>query len=699
MINKDKNLYNRELSWLAFNHRVLQEAEDPNVPLYERIKFIAIFSSNLDEFFRVRVASLRSLLSLNKKNKKNLKFNPVKLINRICTTVKKQQEEYGRIFRKQIIPDLIKNNIFLIKETELKPGQDNFIKEYYAKNISPIISPIITEDDKTNPFLKNGALYLVVKLSSNKISGENKTGKIKKYKYAFVDIPSDKLPRFIQLPKYENKNYIIFLDDIIRFCLSDIFPEYEIVSAYSVKLTRDAELYIDDEFTGNLLDKIKKSLKNRKTGVPCRFLYDESIPNDFLNFIEDILRLKKEDLIPGARYHNFNDFFSFPNPGSKDLEYKPLTPLHHKELDSYTNIFDAWKDREFLLYYPYHSFEYVINALETAAEDPLVKDIKITQYRFAKDSAVVKALMNAVKNGKAVTIFCEIKARFDEEANLEYAKQLEKAGARVLYSFPGIKVHSKIAMITREENSELKHYLYLSTGNFNEKTSRIYCDYGFFTTDEEMAKEIAKVFEILEGKTTKAEFNTILVSQYNIRQIFTKLIDNEIKNAQKGKKASMLLKMNSLEDSKMIRKLYEASNAGVKIQLIVRGICRLLPGIKGLSENISVISIIDRFLEHARVYIFHNNGDEKIYLASADWMKRNLSKRIEVGFPINNPDLKKEIKDVIELQLKDKAKTRIINSKQNNKYKHPKSEDTIGSQYKTYKYYETNHSAKKKTLS
>ena len=699
MINKNKNLYNRELSWLAFNHRVLQEAEDPNVPLYERIKFIAIFSSNLDEFFRVRVASLRSLLSLNKKNKKNLKFNPVKLINRICTTVKKQQEEYGRIFRKQIIPDLIKNNIFLIKETELKPGQDNFIKEYYAKNISPIISPIITEDDKTNPFLKNGALYLVVKLSSNKISGENKTGKIKKYKYAFVDIPSDKLPRFIQLPKYENKNYIIFLDDIIRFCLSDIFPEYEIVSAYSVKLTRDAELYIDDEFTGNLLDKIKKSLKNRKTGVPCRFLYDESIPNDFLNFIEDILRLKKEDLIPGARYHNFNDFFSFPNPGSKDLEYKPLTPLHHKELDSYTNIFDAWKDREFLLYYPYHSFEYVINALETAAEDPLVKDIKITQYRFAKDSAVVKALMNAVKNGKAVTIFCEIKARFDEEANLEYAKQLEKAGARVLYSFPGIKVHSKIAMITREENSELKHYLYLSTGNFNEKTSRIYCDYGFFTTDEEMAKEIAKVFEILEGKTTKAEFNTILVSQYNIRQIFTKLIDNEIKNAQKGKKASMLLKMNSLEDSKMIRKLYEASNAGVKIQLIVRGICRLLPGIKGLSENISVISIIDRFLEHARVYIFHNNGDEKIYLASADWMKRNLSKRIEVGFPINNPDLKKEIKDVIELQLKDKAKTRIINSKQNNKYKHPKSEDTIGSQYKTYKYYETNHSAKKKTLS
>jgi len=400
------------------------------------------------------------------------------------------------------------------------------------------------------------------------------------------------------------------------------------------------------------------------------------------------LRLKKEDLIPGARYHNFNDFFSFPNPGSKDLEYKPLIPLHHKELDSYTNIFDAWKDREFLLYYPYHSYEYVINALETAAEDPLVKDIKITQYRFAKDSAVVNALMNAVKNGKSITIFCEIKARFDEEANLEYAKQLEKAGARVLYSFPGIKVHSKIALITREENSKLKHYLYLSTGNFNEKTSRIYCDYGFFTTDEEMAQEITKVFEILEGKTTKAGFKTILVSQYNMRQTFTKLVDNEIKNAQKGKKASMLLKMNSLEDSKMIRKLYEASNAGIKIQLIVRGICRLLPGIKGLSENISVISIIDRFLEHARIYIFHNNGDEKIYLASADWMKRNLSRRIEVGFPINNPDLKKEIKDVIELQLKDKAKTRIINSKQNNKYKHPKSEDTIGSQYKTYKYYD-----------
>jgi len=692
LINKNKNLYNRELSWLAFNHRVLQEAEDPNVPLYERIKFIAIFSSNLDEFFRVRVASLRSLSSLNKKNKKNLKFDPVKLINRICTTVKKQQEEYGKTFREQIIPDLNKNDIFLIKETELKPGQDKFIKEYFSKNISLIISPIIIQDDGTNPFLKNGALYLVAKLSSNK-TPEKKSDK---YEYAFVEIPSDKLPRFIQLPKYENKNYIIFLDDIIRFCLSDIFPDHEIVSAYSVKLTRDAELYIDDEFTGNLLEKIRKSLKNRKTGVPCRFLFDESIPDDFLNLIEDILQLKKEDLIPGARYHNFNDFFSFPNPGSKDLEYKPLTPLQHKELDSYSDIFDAWKDREFLLYYPYHSYDYVQKALEVAAEDPLVKDIKITQYRFAKDSAVVKSLMNAVKNGKAVTIFCEIKARFDEEANLEYANQLNDAGARVLYSFPGIKVHSKIALITRKEDNKLKHYLYLSTGNFNEKTARIYCDYGFFTTDEKMAKEVAKVFEILEGKTTKAEFNTILVSQYNMRQTFTKLVDNEIKNAQKGKKASMLLKMNSLEDSKMIRKLYEASNAGVKIQLIVRGICRLLPDIKGLSENINIISIIDRFLEHARVYIFHNNGDEKIYLASADWMKRNLSRRIEVGFPINNPNLKKEIKDVIELQLKDKAKTRIINRKQNNKYKHSKSEDSIGSQYFTYKYYETHHSSNKK---
>ncbi|MBL7127686.1 MAG: polyphosphate kinase 1 [Ignavibacteria bacterium] len=692
----NSNLYNRELSWLSFNYRVLQEAKDLSVPLYERIKFIAIFSSNLDEFFRVRVASLRSLLTLKKKSKKNLKFDPVKLLIRIHNIVYTQQEEYGKIFREQIIPELIENNIFLINEKDLNSEQGDFVKNYFKEKVLPCISPAIIVDHKTTPFLKNGSLYLVVKLSSKKIPGEIKENNSDECKFAFVKIPSDKLPRFVQLPVQKNKHFIIFLDDIIRYNLADIFSEYEIESAYSVKLTRDAELYIDDEFTGNLLEKIKKNLKNRSTGIPCRFLFDQTMPQDFLKCIKDSLLLSTEDLIPGARYHNFNDFFSFPNPGFKELEYKPLPPLNHKELDSYSNIFDAWKEKEFLLHYPYHSFDYVIKALETAAEDPLVKEIKITQYRFAKDSSIVKALLKAIKNGKSVTIFCEIKARFDEEANLEYAKMLENAGAKVLYSFPGIKVHSKIAMITRMENEKKKYYLYLATGNFNEKTARIYCDYGLFTSDKKMAKEINEVFDYLEGKVEKADFKNILVSQFNMRQTFTDLIDNEIKNAQKGKPASMILKMNSLEDSKIIRKLYEANKAGVKIDLIVRGICRLVPGIKGLSDSINVISIVDRFLEHARVYIFQNNGNEIIYLASADWMKRNLSRRIEVGFSINDSKIKKEIKDVIALQLKDNVKARIINQKQNNKYKQTKSKKSIRSQYKTYEYYENSLANKSK---
>lgn len=692
----NSNLYNRELSWLSFNYRVLQEAKDPSVPLYERIKFIAIFSSNLDEFFRVRVASLRSLLTLKKKSKKNLKFDPVKLLIRIHNIVYEQQEEYGKIFREQIIPELISNNIFLINEKDLNSEQGEFAKNYFREKVLPCISPSVIVDHKTTPFLKNGFLYLVVELSS-KISQDYKAEPdTNECKFAFVEIPSDKLQRFVQLPVQDKKHYIIFLDDIIRYNLTEIIPEYEIESAYSVKLTRDAELYIEDEFTGNLLDKIKKSLSNRSTGIPCRFLFDQTMPQDFLKCIKDSLLLSTEDLIPGARYHNFNDFFSFPNPGFKELEYKSLPPLKHKELDSYSNIFDTWKEKEFLLYYPYHSFDYVTKALEIAAEDPLVKEIKITQYRYAKDSSVVKALLRAIENGKSVTIFCEIKARFDEEANIEYAKMLDNAGAKVLYSFPGIKVHSKIAMITRMENEKKKHYLYLSTGNFNEKTARIYCDYGLFTTDKKIAKEIQEVFDYLEGKVEKTDFKNILVSQFNMRQTFTNLIDNEIKNAQKGKPASMILKMNSLEDSKIIRKLYEANKAGVKIDLIVRGICRLVPGIKGLSDNISVISIVDRFLEHARVYIYNNNGNELIYLASADWMKRNLSRRIEVGFPINDPKLKKEIKEVIALQLKDNTKARIINQKQNNKYKQTKSKKQIRSQYKTYEYYENSEASEVK---
>jgi polyphosphate kinase len=688
---KEQKLYNRELSWLSFNHRVLQEAEDPSVPLYERIKFLAIFSSNLDEFFRVRVASLRNLLNLKSKAQQELKFDPSDLLKQICEKVNKLQEQIGFIFRKQIIPDLNNNNIFLINEKDIREEHHKFIHDYFKNYIVPQISPMIIVKKRIMPFLKNNRLYHAIRFTSKRIK-KKKEQEIKrsKFNYAILEIPTNHLPRFIELPKIDDTYFFIMLDDIIRYCLPLIFHGYEYFESYSIKLTRDAELYIEDEFTGDLLEKIKKGIERRTTGLPCRFLYDPDIPQEFLLFLKDSLDLTNEDLMPGGRYHNFSDFMNFPNPGYKDLNYKSMQPLKHPEYERYQDKFQAWKEKDFLFHFPYQNYDYIVNAIRLASEDPNVKSIKTTQYRVAKNSQIVRSLIKAVRNGKEVTAFVEIKARFDEEVNIQSAEDMKKAGVKVLYSLPGIKVHAKMALITRKENGELKEYLYLATGNFNEKTARLYSDFGLITSDERLTKEAGQVFQFLEDNTKNYEFEHLLVAQFNMRKAFTKLIDNEIENAGKKKEAKMLLKMNSLEDDKIIRKLYEASNAGVKIKLIIRGICRLVPGVKGQSENIEVISIIDRFLEHSRVFIFHNGGDEKIYLGSADWMKRNLSRRVEVVFPIYNEKLKSELKEIIELQMQDNLKARIIDEEQTNTYKSiGKKAGIYRAQYDTYEYYKT----------
>ncbi|HAX48893.1 MAG TPA: polyphosphate kinase 1 [Ignavibacteria bacterium] len=682
----DHKFLNRELSWLSFNHRVLQEAKDPSTPLYEKIKFLAIFSSNLDEFFRVRVASLRSLLDLKKKTQKELKFDVEKLLAKLHKTVVKMQEEYGETFTKVIKPELEQNNIFLVDHTQLNTVQKEFVSELFNSQVVPHIMPMIIARKKITPFLRNQRLYLAVKLSSKLNSRSDKQLKHKRYLSAIVEIPTNHIDRFILLPKIGNNNYIMFLDDIIRYFLPNIFYGYNVHESFAVKLTRDAELYIEDEFSGNLLDKMKKSLAKRSSGAPSRFLYDRAMPASFLNFLKEALLLSDEDLYPGGKYHNFSDFFSFPNPGMNELNYPEMKPLRSKALDSEKNLFTSASEKDKLLYFPYQSYDYVINAFEQAANDPDVKSIKVTQYRVAKDSRIVNALIKAAHRGKDVTAFVEIKARFDEEINIKSAEEMQKAGVKVLYSLPGLKVHAKIALITREENNVIKNYAYLSTGNFNEKTARLYTDYGYLTANPELTEEVAKVFEALEGKEINYEFRHLLVAHYGMREGFQALVDNEIAYAQKGMPAAITIKLNSLEDERMIKKLYEASSAGVKVNMIVRGICCLIPGIKNMSENIRGISIIDRFLEHDRVYMFNNGGNEKIFLSSADWMKRNLSRRIEVAFPIYDEDLKNIIKHILNIKLNDNVKARVIDEKQTNNYVTGESTTAHRSQYEIYDY-------------
>jgi polyphosphate kinase len=681
-------LFDRELSWLSFNHRVLQEASDPAVPLYERMKFLAIFSSNLDEFFRVRVASIRSLLTLKKKTRQKLDFDAGKVLKKIYTKVDVLQDEVGKVFKRDIISELRKNNVFLINETELRPEQKTFVNEYFNDVVLPNIVPMVLVKKKITTFLQNNVLYLAVQLlpKRKKKASDKEEKKTTRFKYAIVEVPTRILPRFLELPKSGDKFYIMFLDDIVRFCLPQIFRGYNVVGSYSIKLTRDAELYIEDEFTGNLLDKIKKGLKKRSVGIPCRFLYDPEIPKEFLKFLKVSLFLEKEDLMPGGKYHNFSDFFRFPNPGIAGVQYKQITPLKDSEYEAYPDVFEAWKKKDWLFHFPYQTYGYVIDAFEKAANDPDVTEIKITQYRVAKNSKIVRSLIRAVKNGKDVTAFVEIKARFDEEVNIQSAEEMQKAGVKVLYSLPGLKVHSKMGLIYRRENGEIKKYAYLATGNFNEVTAKIYSDYGMFTANKDIADEVEKVFDFLEGKAAEPVFEHLLVANLNMRKGFMNLIENEIENAKAGRRAAITVKLNNLEDAKVINKLYEASEEGVVINLLVRSVCCLIPGIKKLSKNINAASIVDRFLEHDRVFIFHNGGNEKIFLSSADWMRRNLSRRIEVAFPIYDEEVKSQLKETIRIQFSDNVKARIIDEHQKNEYKRDGAPVQIRSQQEVYDY-------------
>jgi polyphosphate kinase len=674
---------NRDISWLSFNNRVLEEASDKHLPVYERLKFLAIYSSNLDEFYKVRVASYRRILNQSPEIHQKQSLDPSLVLSEILRIVDHQQQEFGTIFWKELVPELRKNNIILHQNRRLSALHREYVDRYFHEELIPCLQPIVLLGDKVAPFLKDGCIYLAVKMF--KRSKQADAVKNKKARYALVNIPTDQNPRFIELPGVKERHTIIFLDDIIKMNLETLFPGYLIDSSYSIKLSRDADLEIGDEYSGDLAEKISKSLVKRKTGVPSRFLYDNSIPDSFLKLLQRTFNLSREDLVPGGRYHHFSDLFSFPNPLSPSLESKSLPALVKKDLAQYDSMFEAMEEKDWMLHFPYHSYDPVIKFLNEAAIDPDVKEIKATQYRVASDSAVVNALINARNNGKKVTVFVEVKARFDEYANLHFAKMMKKTGIKIIYSIPGLKVHAKIALVlSLSSKGRKKRYAFLSTGNFNEKTAKIYADHGLFTCNQNITSELKDIFYYLENQERKVKLKHLLVAQFNLKKALTRKINREIKNAKDGKPAWMVLKMNGIDHKKMIDKLYKASQAGVKIDLIVRGICCVVPG-EPCSENITVTRIVDRFLEHARVFVFGNDGEQEIYMASADWMNRNLNSRIELCFPIYDNLIKKEVMEIIHLQLQDNISARQLDKDHSNKPILSEEKNKIRAQAETYK--------------
>jgi polyphosphate kinase len=663
--------FHRDLSWLRFNHRVLQEAADNRNLLYERIKFLAIFSSNLDEFFKVRVSDIRQIKNLQKPLRKKLITKPNLVLKEIRTQVHLQQEEFGRIFVGEIIPDLQKENIHLINVEAFSETQKEIAKNHFEDKLkNKLKTEIYNVADKKSIFIENESLYL--------------TGLINKDTFEIAHIPEDE-DRFFVFPSENGKHYITFIDDIIKYNLKLKHNNLDL-NYYELKLSRDAELYIEDEFSGDLMQKIKDALPNRETGQATRILIDSKMPELLKKIIKEALDVSNADIIIGGAHHNFKDFFGFPNPTNKKLSNATLVPKAHALLSAYKSMFAAIEDKDQLLHYPYQSFEPVIRLLEEAANDPHVTTIKMTLYRVAKESRLNNAIANAAKNGKKVIIFIEAKARFDEENNLKWGKIFKVSGANVIYSYPGIKVHSKILYIEREIEDKAKRYCYIGTGNFNENTAKLYTDFGLMTANKKITKELNRVFLVLEGVLIVPKAKKLLISPFTSRHKFSAMVEREIALSHAGKKGAIILKMNSLEDKQMIKLLYKASNAGVSIRLLIRGMCSLVPGIKNQSENITVTSIIDRFLEHGRVYLFGNDGDEKLFIGSADWMTRNLTHRIEVIAPVLDPDNFKIVKDILELQLADNVKARIIDAEQKNDYV-VNDKAPLQSQLATYNYF------------
>lgn len=657
-----KRYNNRELSWLSFNERVLQEADDPSVPLLERLRFLGIFSNNLDEFFRVRVASVKRMVRHGIRINESIDFfTPEELLERIMDTVNEQQMLFKSIYDR-LISEMGDNGISVVNEMQLSQKQGAYVKEYFYEIVLPFLVPIMLNNLTRFPELSDRSIYFAVQLLRTSAA-------VEPY-YALVRVPSDVLPRFIELPSENNIQSIILLDDIIRFCLDDLFHifKYDVAKAYSLKVTRDAEIDLDDDISTTLIQKMEESLRKRKKGNPVRIIYDREMSKELFRFFTRKMKLDIENIVPGGRYHNRGDFMGFPIIGKDSDYYQPLPALEHPMLKKKRSIIRAIKKEDIILHYPYQSFNHFIDFMREVAIDPKVTEIGLTIYRVAKVSKVVNALMNAARNGKKVTVLIELQARFDEEANIYWSNILQEAGVQVISGIPGLKVHSKIVWVQRKENDKLRNYGYIGTGNLNESTAKFYADEGLFTANKEITNDLENLFRFFRHNYMHFDYKKLIVSPFDMRSVLYSKIDQEINHAIAGREAYIVLKMNSLVDTKMVDKLYEASNKGVKIDLIIRGICVLIPGVKGLSENIRTVSIVDKYLEHSRIWMFYNNGEKDTYIASADWMPRNLNRRVEVACPILDAGVKKELHHYLNIQLKDNVKARENGSNYRNIY-------------------------------
>lgn len=670
----------KEISWLAFNGRVLQEAADPSVPLIERVRFLGIYSNNQDEFFKVRVADLKRQAMINKDLGKGAEA--ASLLKQVQNAASEYQKVHNKIYH-TVLDELAKNHIYLRDEKEITADQKAWVKSYFKRHVLKHINPvIITEDIDLISFLKDQYTYLLVKMSGEKKANDS---------YALIEIPSDVVPRFIRMPSNEGETTLMFLDNVIRIGLDDIFQglfDYNSIEAYSIKMNRDAEYDLLGSVDKSILENMSESLKQRLNAMPVRFAYDVDMPKPMVEFMISKLRMSEIDsLMPGNRYHNFKDFLSFPSVGTDEMENPNLHAIPSAAFDLAKTPFEAISKEDVLLYYPYYSFEYFTEFLRQASYDPKVQSIKINIYRVASNSRVIDSLIDAANNGKRVTVVVELKARFDEANNIRWASRLTDAGVKVLFGLPTLKIHSKLCLITRKEGDKTVRYAHIGTGNFNEKTAKIYTDFALFTKHEEITREVESVFEFIEYPYTRPTFRYLLVSPLNARKRIYSMIDREIQFANTGFPAYITLKVNNLVDTGLINKLYEASQAGVKIRAVIRGMCSLRPGIRGLSENITITSIVDRFLEHPRVMIFCNNNDPELYISSADWMTRNLDYRIEVGAPVLDPTLRERITALLRIQCADNQKARIIDADQKNEYVPYKSGDEkVRSQIAIYTY-------------
>lgn len=682
MALENSKFINREISWLDFNERVLQEAMDETTPLIERIKFLGIYSNNRDEFFRVRVATQRRMLNYEIRN--NIQdSDTAEVLKAIDEIIEDQELKFNKTWD-EIKLRLEEENISLLDEKRLDAEQGAFVHQFFQDKVRPHLFPLML-DNFTNPdTLKDATIHLAIDLKSRSDKS--------KRQFALIAVPTDKLSRFIILPPGDGQQYLILLDDVIRYCLGDIFSlfGFDSYKAYTIKFTRDAEMDIDNDVSKSFLELMSESVKKRKKGDPVRFVYDRDIPEMLLKQLMKKLNISKRDNIrAGLKYHNFKDFMGFPDMGRHDLRYPPSPPLPHPELAPHKSIIEVLREKDIMLHYPYQSFQYIIDLLREASIDPLVRAIKMTFYRAAEGSSVMNALINAARNGKQVTVFMELQARFDEEANIYWTNRLQEEGVKIIQTIPGFKVHSKLLQIRRKENGENVYYANISTGNFNESTAKVYADDSLLTGNQAITTEVNKVFHLFESKFIMPTFENLIVAPFNIRSFFMNMLDNEIRNAQQGKEAWAILKMNSISDKTIARKVYEAAKAGVQLRMIVRGICILDPGDPEIYHELEAFSIVDKFLEHSRVFVFCNGGDNKYYIASADWMPRNFDYRVEVVCPVLDKGIRQELRDMLQIQLRDNTQARYLSRERMNTYRKTRDPEPHRAQFEIYDYFKS----------